>query len=354
MRLRAAMRQWLSPSIPADKLPVVGGYVFRKRIGSGGSGEVWQATAPDGRDKAVKIIFGCLDERPGGMQELAAAQSRARSPRHEFLLALESIELIDGRVIIVTDLADGSLKDRFEECQADGLVGVPRDELMQYLFETAEALDYLERDHGLQHLDVKPENLLLLGGHIRVADFGLVKDMTEGTSSLINGLTPKYAGPEVFDGKPSRRSDQYSLAIVFQELATGTSPFTGRTAAQLASQHLHSLPDLTPLSPLERFAVGKALSKDPALRFGSCREFVERLVPRSRTQLSGVHALMPRRRPARPIGLRSHAAVRPNDGQTIAYARRSRRSCRSSIWTECGRIIVRSCFWESAMLAERF
>ncbi len=300
--------------IPVDNLPVVGGYTLRKRIGSGGSGEVWHATAPDGRDKAVKIIFGCLDERRAA-QELKAL-NRVRALRHEFLLALESIELIDGRVIIVTEMADGSLKDRFEACQAAGLVGVPRDELMQYLFETAEALDYLERDHGLQHLDVKPENLLLLGGHIRVADFGLLKDMSEGISSLINGLTPRYAGPEVFDGKPGRRSDQYSLAIVFQELSTGTSPFTGRTAAQLASQHLHSMPDLTPLSPLERFAVGKAMSKDPTLRFGSCREFVERLVPRSRTQLSGAVPLA-EFKTNKAIGLQAPAGVRPNDGQTI-------------------------------------
>ncbi|HKD37480.1 MAG TPA: tubulin-like doman-containing protein, partial [Pirellulales bacterium] len=121
----------------------------------------------------------------------------------------------------------------------------------------------------------------------------------------------------VFDGRPSRGSDQYSLAIVFQEMATGTSPFSGRTAAQLASQHLHSAPDLAPLSPLERFAVGKALSKDPAMRFRSCREFVERLVPRSRTTL--VTGAAPSPIAAEPVSqaLRATEAAVPHDGRTI-------------------------------------
>ena len=298
-----------------DKMPSLRGYRLEKRVGSGGSGEVWKATAPDGQPKAVKIIFGCLDERRAA-QEMKALD-RVRILRHEFLLSLESFDLVDGRLVVVTDLADSSLKDRFEQCQAAGLVGIPRTELMKYLFETSEALDYLEREHGLQHLDVKPENLLLLDGHVRVADFGLLKDMTDGNPSLINGLTPKYAGPEVFDGKPSRRSDQYSLAIVFQEMATGVPPFSGRTAAQLASQHLYSMPDLTPLSPLERFAVGKALAKDPTLRFGSCREFVERLVPRSRTTLITSASPSADSDAAVRLDSRPSREVRPNDGETV-------------------------------------
>jgi serine/threonine protein kinase len=298
----------------ADKVPALAGYLIEKRLGSGGSGEVWKAVAPGGKAKAVKIIFGCLDERRAA-QELKSL-GRVKSLNHPFLLALESVAVVDGRVVIVTDLAEASLQDRFVECQAAGLCGIPHGELMGYLAETAEALDYLESDHGLQHLDVKPENLLLIGNHIRVADFGLLKDMTDANASLINGLTPKYAAPEVFDGRPSRWSDQYSLAIVFQEMATGTSPFSGRTAAQLASQHLHSSPDLSPLSPLERFAVGKALSKDPAMRFRNCREFVERLVPRSRTTLlTGAAPAAPASRP--PLEARLVDTSIPHDGRTV-------------------------------------
>ncbi len=88
---------------------------------------------------------------------------------------------------------------------------------------------------SLQHLDIKPENLLILGGRVKVADFGLVKDIQDPSVSLVGGWTPVYAAPEVFKGHPSYRSDQYSLAIVFQELLTGVLPFSGRQAC--AARH---------------------------------------------------------------------------------------------------------------------
>ena len=113
---------------------------------------------------------------------------------------------------------------------------------MRYMRDTADVLDFMNEEHSLQHLDIKPENLLMLAGRVKVADFGLVKDIHDATASLMGGLTPLYAPPEVFDGRPSRRSDQYSLAIVFQEMLTGELPFPGTTAMQLARQHLHARP----------------------------------------------------------------------------------------------------------------
>ena len=79
--------------------------------------------------------------------------------------------------------------------------------------------------------------------------------------SVMAGMTPTYAAPEMFDGRPGRFSDQYSLAIVYQELLTGTLPFGGRTTAQLATEHLHKAPNLETLPAVERPIVAKALAK---------------------------------------------------------------------------------------------
>ena len=137
---------------------------------------------------------------------------------------------------------------------------------------------------SLQHLDIKPENLLLLGNHVKVADFGLVKDIDDTCASMMGGLTPIYASPEVFDDRPSQCSDQYSLAILYQELLTGTLPFPGKTTAQLAAQHLQSRPRLTALPPEDKPIIERALSKAPEQRFPDCRTMVAALMAAGRLQ----------------------------------------------------------------------
>lgn len=256
----------------------IAGYRMLECIGVGGFGEVWRAVGPGGFPKAVKILFGLMDG-PQADTELESL-SRIRELRHPFLLSIERVEVIDGRVIIVTELADRSLDQRFRELVASGQRGVSRDELLCYLRDAADALDFMFEEHGLQHLDIKPENLLLQGVHAKVGDFGLTKTVGAARHSQVKGFTPMYSPPELFDGCPDRGSDQYSLAIVYQTMLTGIPPFNGRTPSQLMAQHLKSSPDLSSLPPSDRAVVARALSKNPRTRFTSCRQFIEELTKR--------------------------------------------------------------------------
>jgi serine/threonine protein kinase len=256
------------------------GYQLTERIGSGGYAEVWRARAPGGIDKAVKVVFGCYDDQLA-TQELKSLE-RIKGVRHPFVLSLERFEIVDGRLAILTELADMSLEQRAQQCRAQGLPGIPRDELLRFMADTAEALDYLAEKHSLQHLDIKPANLLISGEHVKVADFGLVKELASCTqNSMVAGMTPTYSSPEMFDDAPSPQSDQYSLAIVYQEMLTGVLPFPGRTTAQLANQHLRAAPQLSTLSEVERPIVARALAKVPEDRFANCRAFVKALVEAS-------------------------------------------------------------------------
>jgi eukaryotic-like serine/threonine-protein kinase len=262
----------------AEPLP---GYRLIEPLGSGGFGEVWKCEAPGGLFKAIKFVYGNLHsldvEGVRAEQELHALQ-RIKEVRHPFICTLEQIKEVDGELVIVMELADRSLHDLFAEQRNAGLIGIPRDDLLRYLRDAAEALDYMNEKHKLQHLDVKPRNLFLICDRVKVADFGLVKHLERQTASgLLGGVTPFYASPETFKGKISERSDQYSLAIVYYELLTGQRPFNGRNVRLLMQQHLNEEPDLRALPEAERPVVGRSLAKDPADRFPNCMAFLRAL-----------------------------------------------------------------------------
>lgn len=262
----------------AEPIP---GYRLLERLGGGGFGEVWKVEAPGGLLKAIKFVYGDLEtveneDTVRASQELRSLE-RVKQVRHPFILSLERYEIVNHQLLIVTELADRSLWDRFRECRAQGLPGIPRNELLGYLTEAAEALDLMNLEHDLMHLDIKPQNLFLIHNHIKVADFGLVKDLEGLVASVTGGITPVYAAPETFDGYISRFSDQYSLAIVFQELLTGQRPFSGNNTRQLILQHLEGKPKLEALPVEDRPVVAKALSRDPNNRYPSCMEFIQAL-----------------------------------------------------------------------------
>src|SRR3954466_12183590 len=252
----------------AEPIP---GYRLLDRLGAGGFGEVWKAEAPGGIFKAIKIIHGDLRSKDSDLvryaeQELKALK-RVKQVRHPYLLALDRYDIIDGRLMIVIELADCNLWDRFRECRDQGHRGIPRDELLGYMAESAEVLDLMNDQFQLQHLDIKPQNLFLLYNHVKVADFGQVKDLEGVVASVTGGITPVYAAPETFDGFVSRFCDQYSLACVYQELLTGARPFDGTSMQQLLMQHIQLPPNLTPSPPCDRPALAVALAKKPDERF---------------------------------------------------------------------------------------
>lgn len=271
------------------------GYRIIQPLGRGGFGEVWLCEAPGGLHKAIKFVPG--DREGTGnyslVQEFEAFQT-IKSIRHPFLLTLERVELVENDLVMVMELADAHLQDRQAECQALGLPGIPRPELLGYLHDAAEALDHIGLRYGLQHLDVKPANLFILSGHVKVGDYGLVARLTVGggkSPMLDRGLTPKFVAPEVLRGQIHAASDEYSLALVYYELLTGTFPFPARTAQQMMLAHVSAVPNLAALPPADQPIVAKALAKNPDDRFPSCLAFVQALY--SAVESSGQDTLPP-------------------------------------------------------------
>src|SRR5205809_164152 len=98
-----------------------------------------------------------------------------------------------------------------------------------------------------------------------------------GTASARGRRRARPASTATSSCIPTRHCDQYSLAVVYQELLTGTRPFLGGSVQEIILQHLQTDPDLSALPASDRPAVARALAKRPEDRFPSCTAFVKAL-----------------------------------------------------------------------------
>jgi serine/threonine protein kinase len=281
----------------------VPGFRLVQYLGEGSFGEVWKATSPGGVPVALKFI------RLQGAAVEGRALELMKQLRHPHLLTLAAYWQTPQVLIVALELADGTLADRLQQCLTQRLPGIPRDELLEYMQEAAKAIDFLnEPRHGadgkqsVQHRDIKPANLLLVGGCVKVGDFGLAKLIEHTRSGNTMAFTVAYAAPEFFDGRIAHTSDQYSLAVTYCHLRGGRLPFTG-SIAQLSVAHLMQPADLSMLPEAERPAVARALAKKPEQRWPNCRTFVQALANAYAACSPGTSAATHAARNSSPTGL---------------------------------------------------
>ena len=196
-------------------------------VGEGGMGRVYRvhdALHPD-RAVALKTLALASDAVRGGLFE---AEFRTMSElAHPNIGRVHDFEtLADGATMFTMEYIDG--RDLGAAC-----VGQPLARIVEHVVEACRALQYLH-SRGVIHADVKPRNMLVTVGGVKVVDFGLAGAVRAG---LVLG-TPVYMAPELAAGRRAdERSDLYALGITLYELVFGTLPFTAATAAELAGLH---------------------------------------------------------------------------------------------------------------------
>ena len=142
----------------------------------------------------------------------------------------------------------------------------------------------LEHSHSRQvlHRDVKPANVFLTAeGSAKLGDFGTGIFLTDNKRLEERVGTAFYMAPEVFEGKPAAvQGDIYSLGVLAYEVIAGNRPFVGNTYEELMLQHLTSLPRnlqnvRQDVSKELNKVIVRAMSRDPAKRFSTVREFMQ-------------------------------------------------------------------------------
>jgi tetratricopeptide (TPR) repeat protein len=152
------------------------------------------------------------------------------------------------------------------------------------LIQVASTLEYVH-EQGLVHRDVTPSNIMLLNdGHIRLMDFGVVKELGADLTTVGEVVgTAAYIAPEQITGaRVDARTDLYSLGAVLYLMLTGKRPFSARTLAGYLDKHLHRpvRPPraLVPTVPEDlNSATVRLLAKIPGDRFGSASHLLHAL-----------------------------------------------------------------------------
>lgn len=251
----------------AGHVPIPGFELVRK-IGNGGFGTVWEAKGPGGIHVAIKSLW--IGSAKSGTEWQGL--KHCRTVRHPHLLSLLGIWLVDGWLLVVSELADSDLGTEFELAKNNGQVGLDSATLAPWFRDAAEGLDHLHgREPGLCHGDIKPGNLLLLGGRCKVGDFGSLHPMYDKRLLCIRGMTHYFAAPETENGLSHANSDQFSLAMTYS-LLRGIPPFTEEEKND-PKKIEEKLGD-SKLSKSEWRSLCKGLQRNPDERHGSCSAMV--------------------------------------------------------------------------------
>lgn len=259
----------------------VPGHRLIRRLGSGGFGEVWEAQTLD--EKLVALKF--MDCRDHSLISSEIRVLRGLSElRHPNIIQMFGIHATSHHIVVSMERADGNLEDLRQAYLAETGKNIPADHLIDLLEQVAVALDFLAElklphvnpsSRGLQHCDIKPSNLLLVGDNVKIADFGLCAGTSWQTHR--NGWrgTPPYAAPELFKGQAATGTDQFALCITFLRLCSGERTFWNN--GQLDGPPSGLPIDLTKVRERELPIITRALHPHPGARWPSCSAFIQAL-----------------------------------------------------------------------------
>ena len=235
--------------------PMVGAYCIRKRVGSGGFGNVYAAvrTGEFEQQVAIKLIRRDHYDRQMILHRFELERQVLSDLNHPHIARLlDGGSTDDGRPYFVMELVDG--KPITDHCADQRMSVNRRVKLIQSVcFAVAHAHQY-----GIIHRDIKPDNILITDAGIpKLVDFGIAKLVDQGAAERGMALTetghlpmtPQYASPEQIRHEPvGTASDVYSLGLVLYELLTGQRPFDTQS-------DLRSTGSSTNESPLRRPSV---------------------------------------------------------------------------------------------------
>ena len=265
-------------------------YRIVEKLGGGGMGVVYRAEDTVlNRSVALKFLPAEATRDRAALDRFLREARSAAALNHPHICTIHEVDEHEGEPFIVMELLEGQTWKALVEAGP-----VPTDRLVDLAIQATDALEAAHAK-GIVHRDIKPANIFVTRtGQAKILDFGLAKlvpGLDASAPSDVATAVPRgeltspgstigtlfYMSPEQARGQTlDARSDLFSFGAVLYELATGTRAFDGGTPAIVfqaifneSPRPLRHNPALPP--ELDRI-IGKALEKDPELRYQTAAE----------------------------------------------------------------------------------
>ncbi len=259
----------------------IGDYEITGILGAGGMGQVYQVRHTiSNRTEAMKILApGRAVSDDFAARFLREIQLLA-SLHHPNITELHTAFRHDGELIMIMEFVEGHTLSAKLNSASMTLAGG-----LAYIQQVLSGLAYAH-ERGIVHRDVKPSNIMISrDDQAKLLDFGLALPTlgSEFTrSGQILGSLPFMSPEQVLGKQLDPRSDVYSVGVTLYQLITGRLPFEAASEYEIASAHLKSAPAdpaaINPNVPVQLSKIVlKSLSKSPADRFQTAKEFLDSL-----------------------------------------------------------------------------
>ena len=258
-------------------------YEIIRSIGEGGMANVYLGydTILD-RNVAIKVLRGDLSNDEKFVRRFQREALSASSLAHPNIVEMYDVGEDDGTYYIVMEYVDGKTLKQLLKKRGSLTISEALDIMCQLTDGMAHA-----HDSYIIHRDLKPQNIMIKDdGQIKITDFGIAMALNATQLTQTNSVmgSVHYLPPEQASGKGSTiKSDIYSMGIIFYELLSGSLPFRGDNAVEIALKHMRDpLPSLraenSAIPQSIENIIKKATAKNPKNRYESAREMHEDLL----------------------------------------------------------------------------
>ncbi|MEG0798959.1 MAG: Stk1 family PASTA domain-containing Ser/Thr kinase [Bacilli bacterium] len=257
-------------------------YQIIKTLGEGGMANVYLAYDTIlNRNVAVKVLRGDLAGDDKFVRRFQREALSASSLSHPNIVEMYDVGEDDGQYYIVMEYVDGKTLKQLTKKRGKLTVGEVVDIMLQVTDGMAHA-----HDAYIIHRDIKPQNIMILeNGMIKITDFGIATALNSTQLTQTNSImgSVHYLPPEQASGKGSTiRSDIYSIGILMYELLTGSVPFKGENAVEIALKHIKEIipsikKELPELPQSIENIILRSTAKNPKNRYADARSMHEDL-----------------------------------------------------------------------------